>query len=151
MSDEKQFDEKNEKELEKHDEKTEERDRLSSIAWAFALMWAGLVFLASNMGWFEQLGLDVNTRWGFMPLANWRSFGVWNLIAIGAGAIFLIEAVARLVLPAYRRDIVGSFIGAAVLLMLGFGGWINWQIIWPFLVIIAGISILISGTRRQRK
>ena len=65
MSEEKQFDEKDEKELKKHDEKTEENDLLSSLAWAFILIWAGLVFLASNLGWFERLGLMVDSTLGF--------------------------------------------------------------------------------------
>ena len=73
MADEKQFIENNAKELEKHDGKAEEKDLLSSIAWSFALMWAGLVFLAYNLGWFEQLGMNVDARWGFTSLMNWRS------------------------------------------------------------------------------
>jgi len=63
--------EKDEKELgmdEKADEKTHEkqeeksweekrrRDPLGSIAWAVILIWAGVVFLASNMNLLETLG-----------------------------------------------------------------------------------------------
>jgi hypothetical protein len=150
MPDEKQFDEKDEKELMKHDEKTEENDLLSSLAWAFILIWAGLVFLASNLGWFERLGLMVDSRWIFKSLEDWNSFGVWNLIAMGAGVIFLIETLARLMLPAYRRHVIGSFIVSLVFLSLGFGGWVNWNYIWPFLLIAAGISVLVSGLGRKR-
>ena len=53
--DEKQMDEKDEKELLKHDEKVEERDTLSSVVWAFILIWAGLVFLAVNSGWLDRI------------------------------------------------------------------------------------------------
>src|SRR4030066_392942 len=52
---EKQVNEKDEKELLKHDEKVEQRDTLSSIIWAFILIWAGLVFLAVNTGWLDKI------------------------------------------------------------------------------------------------
>jgi len=61
---EKQFNEKNENELRKHDEKVEPRDALSSVIWAVILVWAGLVFLAANSGWLEQfLNGDILTRY----------------------------------------------------------------------------------------
>jgi hypothetical protein len=113
----------------KHDEKIEENDLLSSLAWAFILIWAGLVFLASNLGWFERLGLIVDSRWVYKSLEDWQNFGVWNLVAMGAGAVFLIETLARILLPPYRRHIVGSFIVALVFISLGFGGWVNWSYI----------------------
>lgn len=150
MTEEKQFDEKDEKELKKHDEKTEENDLLSSLAWAFILIWAGLVFLASNLGWFERLGLMVDTNWIFISLDDWGRFGVWNLIAMGAGVIFLIEAIARLLLPAFRRHVIGTILVSLVFLSLGFGGWVNWNYIWPFLLIAAGVSVLVSGLGRKR-
>jgi hypothetical protein len=151
MTEEKQFNEKDEKELKKHDEKTEENDLLSSLAWAFILIWAGLVFLASNLGWFERLGLMVDSRWVFQSFEDWNSFGVWNLIAMGAGVIFLLETFARILLPTYRRRVIGSFIVALVFLGLGFGGWVNWNFIWPFILIAAGISVLVSGLGRKRQ
>ncbi len=150
MPEEKQYDEKDEKELKKHDEKTEENDLLSSLAWAFILIWAGLTFLASNLGWFERLGLVVDSSWVFQSLEDWNSFGVWNLVAMGAGVIFLIEALARLLFPAYRRHVIGTFIIALVFLSLGFGGWVNWNYIWPLLLIAAGVSVLASGLGRKR-
>lgn len=114
MADEKQFEEKDEKELKKHDEKVEENDMLSSISWAFILIWAGLVFLASNMGWFERLGWVVNNAWVLRSLNDFGRFGVWNMIALGAGVIVLLEAVARILLPKFRRNLGGSLIAGMV-------------------------------------
>jgi hypothetical protein len=150
MADEKQVEEKDEKELEKHDEKTEEHDLLSSLAWAFIFIWAGLVFLASNLGWFARLGLQVDTSWIFRSVEDLRGFGVWNLVLIGAGVIVLIEALLRLALPVYRRRVVASIVGAIIFLGLGFGGWMNWQFIWPVVLIGIGISVLLSGLGRKK-
>jgi hypothetical protein len=151
MPEENKIDEKDEKEIKKHDEKTEENDLLSSLAWAFVLIWAGLVFLASNLGWFERFGLLIDNRWVFQSLGDWTSFGIWNMVAMGAGVIFIVEALARLLLPDYRRHILGTFIVALVFLSLGFGGWVNWNFIWPLILIAAGVSVLASGLGRKRQ
>ena len=151
MADEKQFEEKDEKEMEKHDEKVEENDKLSSITWAFILIWAGLVFLATNLGWFDQLGITIDQSWVFRSMDNWNTFGVWNLIALGAGAIILLEAVARLLLPNYRRHIGGTLIVAAVFIGLGLGGWFSWSTLWPLILIAVGINVLLTGLGRPKK
>lgn len=152
MSDEeKKYEEKDEKELLKHDEKTEEHDLISTVAWAFILIWAGLVFLASNMGWFSQLGWTVNTDWAFRSFQELRNFGVWNLVALGAGAIILLEALIRLMLPDFRHNVGGKFIFAAVLIAVGMGGWFNWSMLWPIILIAIGINVLISGLGRKHQ
>lgn len=151
MADEKQYEEKDEKELEKHDEKVEERDMLSSITWAFILIWAGLVFLATNMGWFDQLGISIDQSWVFKSFEDWNSLGVWNLVALGAGAIILLEAVARLLLPNFRRHVGGTLIVAAVFIGLGLGGWFSWSYLWPLILIAVGVNVLLSGLSRTKK
>lgn len=149
MSEDRQYDEKDEKEVLKHDEKVEENDRLSSITWAFILMWAGFVFLANNMGWLAGLGMDGGMMWSFDVFGDLRSIGVWNLIALGAGAILILETIARLLIPQFRRDVGGSLIAAAVLIGIGLGGWFNWSYLWPVILIVVGVSILLKGLRRR--
>lgn len=151
MSEERQYEEKEEKEMMKHDEKVEERDMLSSIVWAFILIWAGFVFLASNLGWFEQIGLTVDSSWMFRSLDDWDNFGLWNLVALGAGAIILFEAVVRFLVPNFRRHIGGTLIVAAVFIGIGLGGWFSWSYLWPLVLIAVGINILLSGRWRNRK
>lgn len=151
MSDERNFDEKAEKEVNKHDEKVEERDVLSSIVWAFILIWAGLVFLASNMGWFDMLNLSVSSNWIFRSVEDFSEFGVWNLIALGAGVIVLLEVLVRLIVPNFRRHIGGALIGAAVLITIGLGGWYSWGYLWPLILIAVGINVLITGLRRKQE
>ncbi len=151
MPEDKQYDEKDEKELMKHDEKVEENDLLSSVVWALILIWAGFVFLASNLGWFARIGWEVDSSWVFRSIRDLRHFGVWNLIALGAGVIVLCEVLVRMLVPDFRRHIGGTLIGAAVLIGIGLGGWFSWSYLWPLILIAVGLNILITGLGRKRK
>jgi hypothetical protein len=136
-------DEKEEKERgeeEKRNEKEEKgreekwrRDPLGAIAWAAILIWAGLVFLADNL---RLLG-----RWEIQ---------VWAVIFIGAGVIVLIEALARVALPEYRRGLTGSIIGGIIFIAIGLGFLVGWEVIWPIVLIAVGLAILLGGLLRQR-
>lgn len=150
MTEERRYDEKNEKEMMKHEEKSEGGDMLSSIVWALILIWAGFVFLADNLGWFEQVGMAVDSTWMFGSLEDFASFGVWNLIFLGAGVIILLEIVVRLLVPEFRRHVGGSIIMAAVFIGIGLGGFFSWNYIWPLVLIAVGVNILISGIRRKQ-
>ena len=146
---EKQFEEKDEKELLKHDEKIGRQDKLSSIVWAAILIWAGIAFLSVNMGWFDAiLGSSFFAR--ILP-ENMAVFepGVWSIIMFGAGVILLAEVAARLLIPAFHRHVVGSLIIAAVFIGVGLGNFFGWDLIWPFILIAVGVSILLGGIARQ--
>jgi len=151
MSEERKYDEKNEKEMMKHEEKSEGGDMLSSIVWALILIWAGFVFLADNLGWFEQIGIAIDSTFIFESLEDWSSFGVWNLILLGAGVIILFEIAVRLLVPEFRRHVGGSIILAAVFIGIGLGGFFSWNFIWPLILIGVGINILISGLGRKKQ
>lgn len=151
MMDDPQFEEKEEKEVLKHDEKMADNDGLGSVTWALILIWSGLVFLASNLGWFDQLGLNVDRRWMFRSLEDWTSFGVWNLVALGSGAIVLLEVGIRLLVPKFRRHVGDSLIVAAVLIGIGLGGFFSWGILWPLILIAVGLNMLLSSLWRRRE
>ena len=142
---EKKIDEKDEKELHKHDEKVEERDALSTVVWAAILIWAGVVFLAQNQGWLERLNLPASLRYLLPRGFDMFEPSVWSLIALGAGIILLLEAVVRLLMPSYRRHITGTLIVAAVFIGIGLGNWFGWEIIWPMILIGIGVVVLIRG------
>jgi len=132
--------EQGEKEEEKRSEKEEKsreekwrRDPLSAIAWAAILIWAGLVFLADNL-----------------RLLAGREIPVWAVIFIGAGAIVLVEALARVALPEYRRGVTGSLIGGIVFIAIGLGFLIGWQVVWPLVLIAIGLAILLGGLLWRR-
>ncbi|MBC7265138.1 MAG: hypothetical protein H5T64_12400 [Chloroflexi bacterium] len=127
---------RDEKEEEKRDEKEEKsweekwrRDPLSAIAWACIFIWAGLVFLADNLGY----------------LARFEPLHAWSFIFIGAGAFVFLEAIARLLMPAYRRGITGSLIFAVILIAIGLQSLGGWSVIWPLVLIVIGVAMLLRG------
>jgi hypothetical protein len=130
-----QHHEKQEKE-EKHGEREEKnweekwrRDPLSGIVWAAILIWAGLVLLVDNLGFLARIEL----------------LNAWAIIFIGAGLIILLEVAVRLLVPAYRRAVTGSLILGLVLIGIGLGNLLSWNVIWPLILIILGVFILVRG------
>jgi NADH:ubiquinone oxidoreductase subunit H len=134
-----------EKEQEKTQEKQEEkswdekwrRDPLGSIAWAAILIWAGIVFLLDNLNWLQT--------WG----PPFDRIEAWSLVFAGAGVIFLGIVLVRLLVPEYRRPVVGTLILALVFLGIGLGETVGWEIIWPIVLIALGAAFLLGGITRR--
>ncbi len=126
-----------EKEQEKSWDEKWRRDPLGSIAWALILIWAGVVFFAENMDWIRSVG---------PPFDRMEA---WSLIFAGAGVIFLGVVLVRLLVPDYRRPVVGTLILALVFLGIGLGETVGWEIIWPIILIALGVSFLLGGFRRR--
>jgi hypothetical protein len=136
-----------EKELQKHEEKSAEeksyeekyrRDPLGTMVWAAILIWAGIVLLANNIGFLDRFAIRVSD----LPIGIPFAAEAWSLIFIGAGVILLIEVLIRSVVPDYRRPVMGTFILAIVFFGIGLD---NWDLIWPFILIAIGTTILLRG------
>ena len=132
MSDREYYGKEEEKQEEKQDEKWR-RDPLSAIVWAGILIWAGLALLGDNMGLWDNLTILGSGVEG------------WSLAFLGAGLIVLGEVVIRLLMPAYRRGVGGSVIFAIILLGIGLGNLVSWDLVWPLILIGIGIAILMRG------
>lgn len=139
-------DEKDEKERDKHEEKTMEekyrRDPLGTILWAAVLIWAGLVFLADNLGLLSGLNLP-----NFPPAGPFFHIGAWPLIFIGAGVILWIGAVLRALVPEYRRSLSGDIVLGAIFVAIGLGDLVGWGFVWPIVLIAIGLSIIVRRPR----
>ncbi len=123
------------------------RDSLSTLIWALIFIWAGGVLLAENLGYLGAL----QSRFFGLP-GVWSYFGLagWPLIFLGAGVLVVVEIVIRLVVPSYRRPILGRAILAIILLGVGLGPLTNWGLIWPAILIIIGVSLLLRAPFRNR-
>ena len=145
-----------EKELEKQEEKSTEekswdekwhRDPLGSLMWALILIWAGLVYMAANLGYLDQVLKQTTDITGISGIA--KGLSAWSIVLIGAGVIFLIEALIRSLVPEYRKPISGTIIFAIILIGFGLGDLISWDFIWPTILIVLGLSIILRGFRRK--
>lgn len=138
--------EKYEKEDEKHEEK-HPNDPLSSLMWALILIWAGVVFLARNLGWLDNIGNQLQSAWGIDQM----DLSTWWIIFLGAGVLVFIEALIRSFVPAYRSSTGGNYFLSAVFLGIGLGGIFGWNLTWPFVLIGIGLASLVSALVRRRK
>jgi hypothetical protein len=151
-NDEKSSEKEREKQAEKTEEKSPEekwqRDPLNTVTWAAILIWAGLVFLASNLGWLDSLV----SRTGAISGWDWLDSlsQAWPLVLIGAGVILLIQVLIRLLVPSYRKPVLGTIILALIFIAIGLGDLINWGIVWAVILIILGVSIIVRGSRRKK-
>ena len=144
-----------EKDLEKQEEKSTEeknyeekyrRDPLGAIVWAVILIWVGIVLLAENLGFLEQLGLRFN--FADLPFEVHFVGDSWSLIFLGIAVIVFIEIIIRLLVPDYRRPMMGNVIFLIVCIGLAFG---SWELIWPLILIAIGASILLRGFFRSNR
>ncbi len=140
-----------EKEMEKRDEKSSQEksweekgrnDPLGTITWALILVWAGVVLLASNLGMLGPLGRGI-------PGLPGVQLGAWTVILIGAGVILLLEVVARLLLPYYRRPVGGNIFLGVLFIGIGLGDIYGWNVVWPLILIGLGVAVLLRGALRR--
>lgn len=110
------------------------RDPLGGLVWGLIIIWVGLALIAVNLG--------------TLPWLTWDN--VWAFIFIGAGLLFLLEIVIRLVIPTYRRPIRGRVILAFILLIIGAGGFIGWELTWPLIIVAIGLAIIVGALMRPR-
>jgi len=128
--------EKEEKEEEKKGEKEEKwrRDRGNALVWAAILIWGALVILAETTDYKE------NFSW-------WEG---WGVFFAGAGAIILLGTFTRLLVPKYRRPVIGGLILGFILLGIGLGGLIATGWVWAIILIAIAVIILLSAFGRRR-
>jgi peptidoglycan/LPS O-acetylase OafA/YrhL len=131
--------EKNEEKRREKDEKEDEkrkgwdekwrRDRVNALLWALILIWGAVVIIL------ETTGAADDISW-------WQG---WAIFFVGAGAILLLTAFYRLMVPEHRRAITGNVIIGLVLLAIGLGDLISWGYIWVIVLIAIALMILIRA------
>ena len=149
MGDQKNNEEELKKQEEKHEEKSYDekyrRDPLGTVIWASILIWAGIAFLLDNFHYWDGWQSYMSR----LPGLSGLRLEAWSMVLLGAAFILIAEVIIRLVVPTYRRPVMGTVILAIVLFGVALGDAISWDIIWPLILIVIGISILWGGFRRR--
>jgi hypothetical protein len=115
---------------------------LDALVWALVLIWAGAVLLAANFGLLEGLAFEPSDiGWG-LPFGN----QVWAVIFLGVALLVGAEIVVRLLVPAYRRNVLGYVILVIIFASLGLG---LTEIMWPTILVAVGIALLVRQRGRQ--
>lgn len=134
MSEPKQDEKFGEKRQEKEEKSLEEKwreDPLGAIVWALILIWAGVALLLGSVGVLDDAAING-----------------WQLAFTGAGVILLLEAVVRLIVPAYRQPVIGTIILGVFFLVIGLGEVINFGVIVALAIILVGLVFLLRGFGR---
>ena len=136
--DEKNQDEKSEKGRDDSWDEKWRRDPVEAAVWAFVLIWAGIVWLLSNTGALENI---------FGEKVEW-----WAVGFLGAGLIVLLGVGARLVVPAWRRPVIGSLILGLIFIGIALGQITGgWVVVGPLVLIGIGIAGLAAFFFRGRE
>ena len=154
MPDEK-TEEKNEKEMEKREEKSPgekwRRDPLGAVIWALILIWAGVVLLLNSLGTLDAIYDAIYKEQPTWTIGIPGEFEVWALIFLGAGVILLFEVLLRLLLPAYRRPVTGTIILAFVFIGIGLSNILDAGLVLAMALIAIGLSIFVGFFTRKRE
>lgn len=133
-------DEKDEKEEKGRNESWDEkwrRDPVDAAVWALIFIWVGLVWLSHNMEW-------------LFKGAESRDEKTIAIGFLGAGVIVLLGVVLRLVVPAYRRPIIGSLIFGVILFGIGLSQLMEGIAVGAIILIGIGLIVLLGGIFRQK-
>ncbi|NIS80714.1 MAG: hypothetical protein GTO14_11005 [Anaerolineales bacterium] len=112
----------------------EKLSRLDAPFWTGALIWAGLVFGAENLGFLPQIG----------------KASAWSLIFLGGGIAGLGLSLYSLSAVKYSNPTTWDWIFGAVLLAVGLGGFLGVDIGLPVILIVAGLATLVNAFMRRQ-
>jgi peptidoglycan/LPS O-acetylase OafA/YrhL len=125
--------EKNEKgEKNEKNEKGRGGDLTGPITGGLILIWLGVTFFLSQNNYISS--------------DNW-----WAYFLMGLGAILILQGVLRFGMS--KRPFIGSFIGGAVILIIGFSFVQGFSAnLWPLILVAIGAAVLLSAVAgRQRR
>ena len=128
-------------------EEREEKEREEGVSekWArdpISGVFTGLILIVLGLCLFGALEERI-------PWIGWDNF--WAYFLAGLGIAFIIEALLRYAIPAYRRPVFGRVIAGVILILIGAGNIIGFEIWWPFILIGIGLALVLYGIVRAIK
>lgn len=85
-----------------------------------------------------------------MEYIYWTNYW-WSRFLVAVGSILILEVIIRSTAQQYRRPIKGKLIIGMVLIFFGSINIYGISRIWPFIIIGAGIAIIITAVRKSKK
>jgi hypothetical protein len=119
--------------IEQEESQKDERPRLDAFYWAAALIWIGLIFWADSQGWQPQIGES----------------SAWTWIFLGGGVAGLALNFFSYSSPQYATPTGGDWFWSGLLLVLGLGGFITFNIPWPLVLAVVGVVFLVNAWMRH--
>ncbi len=123
-----------EKEEEKRGGEKWQRNPVGAAVWAAILIWAGVVLFAATTG----------------VLGRYTTLQADSVIFVGAGIIVIAGGIFRVLVPSYRRPVAGAFILGIILIAIGLGSIVGWQIVGPLALVLIGVYLFLRSLTRRR-
>jgi hypothetical protein len=120
--------------LEREESQKTAGQHMEAIFWGGVILWAGLVFGADSLGYLPQIG----------------GAEVWSWLFLGAGVYALLLDLWRMTSPDYANPTMGDYVAAGILLLLGLGGFFDFNLSWPLILVLIGLAILGKALLRRR-
>ena len=109
-------------------------DKTGPVVGGLVLILLGVTFLLAQSGLLRE----------WVTLRNW-----WAYFLFGLGCILVLQGLLKSVTTTYKGPAAGSLIGGAILSVIGLffilGEEASWRVWWPFLLIVIGLIVIISG------
>jgi len=103
------------------------------------IAWAVIFFLGATLLLVEISDLAEKIEW----------YNGWDIFFIGLGSVMVLNAIIRRKALGRRIEGLGAICGL-ILFGIGFDGMLDFDLIWPVLLVIFGTLILLSALLRSR-
>lgn len=119
--------------IEKMISEREERSRVKGIYWAVVLIWAGLVFSASGLGFLPEIG----------------NVDAWAYVIFGGGLFGTLMNVFYVSSTDTPNPKSWDWIWSGFWLVVGLGEFFDIKMFWPMAIIIIGAIALVTAIRKN--
>jgi len=103
------------------------------------MAWAVIFFLGAALLMVEIFGITKDIEW----------YSGWDVFFLGLGTVMVMSSIIRRTALGRRIEGMGAICGL-ILIAIGMNGMLDFNMIWPILLVIFGVLILVSTLLRPR-